>query len=195
MSANSAQSTGSCVLLLSLRKNDYFDKKYDGLLSELRARAYVAEATHVARATRFLPTTKPSGVLVTDPAITDKDYAGLMNRLLAYVHEGGTVVFCCDFGNGDSKEINRLFQGKLNLCWATVGEKTDEVVRRLCGLRDLNAPDLASYYEVSAMFLVKVDEEDIVYESGETLCKPFPERQVSSANTKVGEGWMGRLCR
>ena len=84
-------SQDSTVLLVSLEKESFLDEIIGTLLTTLRAKATIIEAKSAIEVHEALQS-NPTGVLVTDAAITDAKHRPTAHALAHYAQSGGTVV-------------------------------------------------------------------------------------------------------
>ena len=74
------------IALLSLEKQPWLDEMYTSLFSALRTKAYISEITTQKDADEmFASSEKPEVVLVTDAALTTKEFSKQRDAAVQYV--------------------------------------------------------------------------------------------------------------
>ncbi|KAK0950160.1 hypothetical protein LTR91_025874 [Friedmanniomyces endolithicus] len=166
------------IVLLSLAKQPWFDESYTPLLSLLKSKADVTEATDRDEAYDLLtlanPTaTIPAIILATDQALTEPKYTTLQRKAADYVrHHGSTLIFMALFSSfARPPNIKTPFQA-FGLPWGLVPS-----------------------YSQKALHLANVERGDVVYlpsAASRTRSMVFAPHAVDTAQTPAVLGACGR---
>jgi hypothetical protein len=103
-------------LLLSLEKESWIDEQLGPLLAELKALAYMGEITEAEDASRmFGAPGRPDTILVTDAALTSREFFDQRDMAIDYVRNGGgTLILMGVFSSfarfPDIKEMFEAFK-------------------------------------------------------------------------------------
>ncbi|KAF8491928.1 hypothetical protein JB92DRAFT_3004887 [Gautieria morchelliformis] len=175
------------ILLLSLKKQPFFDQMYSGLLSALVSRADVREAT------AGLPQISPSqysAIFVTDEAISERKYAEVHSRLVDYARAGGVVVIgglfssCVVLGDFDAHFL------AWGLSWKKAGYR-----RSTCALNPATHPGFRSNkglpisYSMKVLSLKGAALGDIMYKRTDD----DETNEGAVTYTRVGDGYLGYI--
>jgi hypothetical protein len=174
------------ILLLSLKKQPFFDKMYSGLLSALVSRADVLEATI------GLPQISPSkysAIFVTDEAISERNHAETLSRIVEYARAGGVVVIgglfssCVVLGDLDAHFL------AWGLSWKKAGYR-----RSTCAVNPAAHPGFRSNrnlpisYSMKVLSLKGVALGDIMYKRTDD-----ETNEGAVTYTRVGDGYLGYI--
>lgn len=182
------------IFMLSLDTPEYFDEVYSNLIDSLASRATIQRSSNPATAIRYLSSTSPTAVLITDPAIVNAKHAQVLEKVKTYTDNGGRTVISGVFNSFVPPMALEAFFAGWNLSWAY------EVYQRTtCQLNsdvhDLNSSGLASSYSLKAIFLKHVASHDRVYaptSSSVVESRVFSATSVDLTPTPVAFASIGR---
>ncbi|KAK1023810.1 hypothetical protein LTS16_024566 [Friedmanniomyces endolithicus] len=188
------------IVLLSLAKQPWFDESYTPLLSLLKSKADVTEATDRDEAYDLLtlanPTaTIPAIILATDQALTEPKYTTLQRKAADYVrHHGSTLIFMALFSSfARPPNIKTPFQA-FGLPWVSGDyHRTDFLVNTAA--MHVSTQGLVPSYSQKALHLANVERGDVVYlpsAASRTRSMVFAPHAVDTAQTPAVLGACGR---
>lgn len=163
--------------------------------------ADLTEVTDPEEAIELLTTTTPTAVLATDPALADKEYEKVLNHVLSYVRNGGTIVFGCMFSSFISpNRQTRFFQRKFGFPWET-GSYHRTTVHLNQNMSKVDKDLLPATYSQKAVFLKHVHPDDAMYRpDSESVLESlvFSPDPVDTSKTPVafktlGQGRVGYI--
>jgi hypothetical protein len=172
-------------------------------------KATVKRAKTFAGALRYLEQNTPNGIVVTDAGVVARSPAEvrecreISDRLVTYVHNGGTVIFSFVFSSHVSPaQMNKFWQETWNLPWkfGDYHRTTFHLNRDALKLDDGVVEKLQAAYSQKAVHLKGVAREHAWYLPGTdstTQTFVFPTapiqnmEQTPMAFAKVGEGFVG----
>ena len=106
------------IFLLSLAYKTFFDNTYATLIDGLNKSAQLKRAKSSNGAIRYLEANNPNAILVTDEGLTVMEYRAVVEKLLAYVRNGGLVIIGFHFPNFAILDaIDKFFNEGLELPW------------------------------------------------------------------------------
>lgn len=108
------------VIIISLGQSGFFKNMCRSLLTALRERADVLEATTVETAIEHLglPTAEIAAVLVGDPDVILPKFVKVASKMVKFARDGGTLIFgglCSSFGGPD--DFDKFFERIMSLPW------------------------------------------------------------------------------
>ena len=116
------------IFLLSLDNLPGFDESYEKLINAIADRGKVQRSTTTGSAVRYLTDNSPSAVIITDAGITEKANREVLEKLKAYISNGGTAIFGCNFSSFISPpNMEKLWSLAFDLPWKA-GDYTREEV-------------------------------------------------------------------
>lgn len=95
------------VLLLSLENQDFFAEIHTHVLTALQDKLEVVQALRHQDALKHLSSPALAGVFVTDPGIVQVKASAVVNKLVAYVKNGGSAVIAGLFSTFDFLSTHR----------------------------------------------------------------------------------------
>lgn len=87
------------ILLLSLNAQSFFDQSYDSLINHLSNASSLKRAKTAAGAIRYLGANNPNVIIVTDEGLVLPENRLVLDKLLAYVQNGGLAIVGLHFPN------------------------------------------------------------------------------------------------
>lgn len=194
------------VLLMSLKKEEYWDEMYSDLVDIISSKATIQRVVKSDAAIRYLTSNVPSSIIVTDAALTktsDRSLNPLRQKLVEYVQQGGTVVLATHFSTFVKPfDMNRWFSSTWNLPWQSGDyHRTTVHLNPGCEMLGGSATTVPASYSQKAVLLKNVDVNAKVYapsdhsrvESQVFRPTPVDTEQAAVAMAKVGEGWLGYI--
>ncbi|KAL1614498.1 hypothetical protein SLS56_012087 [Neofusicoccum ribis] len=179
------------ILMVSLDGQPWFDDMYSSLLSSLHDRARVRRVADASSLLDQLGSDSPAAVLVTDPGITHRKHRQALQKLVEYVSDGGTAVFCGTFSSFiQPSDLTALFRSQFGLPW-----QAGNYCRTTFQLNELAAANLPSSAHLSQMYQTKATHLHGV-EHPSALYLPDddePHTQTSAAWARVKQGWAGYI--
>lgn len=171
------------VLTLCLEYGEMFDDLYSHLISQIKSKAEVEQATTTEDALRMLDQQPPpSVILVADGGITRQ--RKVLERVIGLLREGATVILAACFSSFVSQgEFDRLF-ATIGLPWKRGSYHREVVKLHRDAVGDL-ADRLSPEYSQKALFAANVDRSAIWYAEKET------STEGAVVCTKVMTGTLG----
>ncbi|KIY71250.1 hypothetical protein CYLTODRAFT_369569 [Cylindrobasidium torrendii FP15055 ss-10] len=169
------------ILLLSLENLSFFDEMHTHLLSALRSKTTVMQATSSKDALRLLASPALQGVLCVDPGVTDRKHKQVADALKAYVSQhGGTVLFAGLFSSFITPpDLKKFFSSVWGLRW-----EMGPYNRRVFARRDAELL-AADQYSMKAASLKGIEDGHAVYRD------PYShEVEAPVVRAKVGNGYV-----
>ncbi|KAK3677814.1 hypothetical protein LTR78_002664 [Recurvomyces mirabilis] len=199
--ARDARQSRPNITLLSLEKESFFDEMFSEVTSALRAGANVKEInTKDAARAMFSSQSKPDIILVTDAALTNKEFAPMLDMAVDYVHQGGTLIFMAHFPSfARPPRIKKLFQA-FGSPWQS-GDYHRTTHHLNNSMSRFDTSKLDSAYSQKALHLQNVERADAIYlptASSHTESMVFPDtvgdrRQTPAAFGPCLRGMLGYL--
>ncbi|CZT25083.1 uncharacterized protein RCC_10812 [Ramularia collo-cygni] len=150
------------LVLLSLAKISFFDEQFEPVLNVLKSKANVREITDPAEADAlFLGASRPV-VFTTDAAITKPKYSGQKAAAVAFVRNGGTIVFGGHFASFASPPNMNAFFAAFSLPWKSGDYHRTEVYLN-GSMQQLNHTGLTPRFSQKALNLANVSGNDALY--------------------------------
>ena len=173
------------------------------VISALRSKVRVIQASNVRKALRYLADTNLKGVFVADEGIVEKENAEVLYALIEWVNAGGIAVIGGLFASFISFTEFDGFFNKWGLPW-TMGDYTRMSLVLNPSIHQLSShsANLATSFSMKALHLRGVKAEDIIYvpeededsdpdSDSDVQFRDFPPQNVSVAYTRVGDGFLG----
>ena len=171
------------VLIVSLEDFPPFVEMYKPLLDELNTMATVERATESESVIKGLAGQLPHAVLVSDAGISQ--HPAVYLKLLAYIHNGGTLVFMGNFSSMiRPDEFAELVQAA-GLFWR-FGDYHRTTVYLNNSKQTSPHTSLPPSYSAKAVFLSGVSSKDKWY-----LQRDYHQGQSPVALTNIGKGKIG----
>ncbi|KFH42089.1 hypothetical protein ACRE_072090 [Hapsidospora chrysogenum ATCC 11550] len=196
-----SRETDRRVLMISLRKQSFFDDMYGSLLASLNSKANLRRVDHPDEAIHLL-SSQPSAVLVTDEALSLGENQGVWEAVLQYVRNGGTCVVMGHF-SGFTKPLDyKPFFAKAGLPWDSGSYHRTTLVLNREALSNDKAVRLAPRYSQKALFVKNVAPQDSWYitdDASHTQSHVFAPKsanisgETAVAFASVGNGKLGYL--
>lgn len=181
----------SFVLLLSLENESFFTEILDHVLKALRDKIQVTQALTHQDALKHLSSPALAGVFVIDAGIVRAKSSAVVNKLVAYVKDGGSAVIAGCFSNFvTSLDLNKFFKNAWGLDW-----KYGSYFRTTFSVNPSNElakrnPSLVTSYSMKALHLANISPEMALY-GDYTGATPLKESPAACA--RVGRGLLGYL--
>lgn len=189
------------ILLLSLAYWSAFDDTYTTFIDKLSASAQIKRAKNPNAAIRFLDDNTPKTIVITDQGLNNEENKNVLDRVVSYVRDGGTVVVGFHFPNFTNGDEFEAFFKAFELPWA-YGDyhRTDFGFNPACALPANVLP--ASFPAPYSMKVLHVDkarpeEKMFVPVDGARIQShvfaPVPvsdPTQAAVAGAKIGEGYL-----
>lgn len=105
------------VFLLSLNRQRFFDKDYSSLFNSFAESAAVKRAKTSTAAVRYLDANNPKAILVTDEGLAIPDNMVVLEKVQAYIRNGGLVVVGLHFPGLASMDVFDAFFAGFGLPW------------------------------------------------------------------------------
>ncbi|RPD52547.1 hypothetical protein L226DRAFT_496202 [Lentinus tigrinus ALCF2SS1-7] len=194
------------VLLLSIHKHDWIDETYSQLYRGLMRNAYIAEACDAVDANAaLLDSSPPDAVVVTDAAITEVSYSALLQKLVDYTNNGGTLIFGVNFSTFFPQMKSREFFQRWKLSWSSGDYYRTTFALNPAGVPSpLSSAALVPSFSMKALHLKDVPAECAVYYAtsdshleslvyAPTKITPKQATQTPAAFAPVGKGFLGYI--
>lgn len=152
------------VLLVSLRLESFFDKRYKPLLDEIASKSRLQRVKSATTAIRLLSEKPaPTAVLLTDQALTEPEHAAVWDAALQYIRQGGIVVAMGHLPSFTSPLDLKPFFAKAGLPWEAASyHRTTLSLNRAAVGRSV-ASKLPSEYSQKALAVKNVAPGDVWY--------------------------------
>ncbi|KAI9769772.1 MAG: hypothetical protein M1840_003766 [Geoglossum simile] len=105
------------ILLLSLAFRSFFDEAHSSLIDSLYGSALVKRAKTASGAVKYFEANNPGCILVTDEGLTKTENRAVLDKVVAYVRNGGLVVVGLHFTNFTNMDAFDQFFETLGLPW------------------------------------------------------------------------------
>lgn len=177
------------ILLISLDSQPWFDDMYSNLLGLLYDRTCVRHAGEAMSALDYLRSDEPVAVLVTDPGITHHKHRQVLERLIEYVSDGGTAIFCGLFSSFiQPSDLDAFFCVHFGLPWK-YGHYRRTSFRLNPGVAATMASGtrLPHAVEPKAVHLSGVKQHAALFVPRDDEC----HTQTAVAWASVKQGWVG----
>ncbi|KAK2879543.1 hypothetical protein FQN49_000763 [Arthroderma sp. PD_2] len=203
--ASQAPATGMatskpCIFLLSLETESFFEEIYKKLLDGLLSKAKVQRATKPAPTIKYLSENTPNATLITDPSITETRYSAVLEKVITYARNGGTVIFGGLFSTFVTPDrLDRFFDFSWGIPWK-YGDYHRTTVYVNVHCQGMETKGLPASYSQKAVFLKNVSPECAVYsptKNSVTESLVFASQPVGDLSQKpvvfaaYGQGWVG----
>ncbi|KAF8801413.1 hypothetical protein BYT27DRAFT_7174103 [Phlegmacium glaucopus] len=182
------------VLLLSFENEDFFAEIHAHVLTALRDKLQVIQALTHRDALKHLSSPGLAGVFVTDPGIVHANASAVVNKLVAYVKNGGSAVFGgCLSTFVIPTDLNRFFKNAWGLDW-----KQGSYFRTTFTLNPSNElakrnPSMATSYSMKAVHIACISPEMALYAQREDSNHASPRTEAPAVCTRVGRGLVSFL--
>jgi hypothetical protein len=121
------------LILLSLFKQPFFDEQFERVLQVLKSKAEIQEIEITEEADALLAGPTRPIIFATDAALTEPEYSRQKDAAVAFVRNGGTIIFGGHFsGFASPPKLNAFFTA-FSLPWKS-GEYHRTVVHLNTGL-------------------------------------------------------------
>ncbi|KAH8589357.1 hypothetical protein B0O99DRAFT_337419 [Bisporella sp. PMI_857] len=188
--------------LLSLCYKDFVDKTYSSLFQALSAAGHVTRAQTKSGALQYLNRRIPSAILATDEGLTLPENKPVLDKVIAYVKNGGLVILGLHLPNFATwKSIDKLF-ADFDIPWKTGDYASDTFeLHKFCMLeRGMEKKSLPAEYSMKAVHVRNARPSEKIY----VRAKPPDEDedllisldmhvgycQAAIVGTKVGSGFL-----
>jgi len=182
------------VLLLSLENEGFFVEMYAHVLTALRDKLQVIQALTHQDALKHLSSPGLAGVFVTDPGIVRANASAVVDKLVAYVKNGGSAAFAGLFSSFVTPaDLNKFFKNAWGLDWKQGSYfRTTFVVNPSNELAKRN-PSVATSYSMKAAHVACISPEMALYAQHEDFSHASPLTEAPAVCTRVGRGFLSYL--
>ena len=175
---------------------------YSNLLSALKTRASVSEATNPSELASIVSTVKPTVILITTAEPAERKYSAIRNRLVDYARAGGTVIFCGMFSSFiRPPRMDEMWITDWNLPWK-FGDyhRTTFSLNPSCTQKLQNLSGMPKSYNMKAVHIEGATREAAVYvttEESKLHSNVWAARSVHDTTqapvlfTSIGSGYVG----
>lgn len=189
------------IIFLSLEKQPWLDEMYKSQFDALRAKADVTEITSPAATNDiFSKPEKPSIVIATDAALTNKEFRKQLNLAIDFVRsDGGTFIFAGVFPSFASPPDIKTMFSAFELPWTSGAyHRTEFSINSACV--SVKTTYLIPRYSQKALHLANVQPVEAIYlptassVTQSMVFAPAPiedRRQTPAAFGKCGNGMVG----
>lgn len=189
------------VLAISLANRSFFEELQGSLLTKIKASsAYQCVEDGQSAKRVLLEDPPPNAVLITDEAVTLKEYASVWDAVLKYIRQGGTAVIMGIFSGFVNPRSLKDFFATAGLEWesSSYHRTTLKLNAQLVGMNV--ASKLLPEYSQKAVFLKNAKTSEAWYvtdENSVTESSVFPGRDAHMAGespvllASVGQGKLG----
>ena len=194
------------VLFLSLHKDDWLDEVYSQLYRALARNAYLSEVCDpVDAAAALVSASLPNVVVVSDAALADKDHSAILEKLVEYTNNGGTLIFAMSFSSFFPMGRAREFFQRWGLSWDAGDYHRTTVGLNPAGVpHPLSVTALFPSFSMKALHLKNVSPEcSVYYPTPESRIeshvfppdkiRPEQATQTPAAFAPVGRGFLGYI--
>lgn len=124
------------VLLLCLALQGFLDESYSSLFDKLAKSARLRRAKTADAAIRYLSANNPKVIIITDEGLTDQANAGVLEKVVGYVRDGGLAVVGLHFPTFVTMgAFDDFFGGAFGLPWKHGDyHRTDFKLNSTCAL-------------------------------------------------------------
>ncbi|KAM5432971.1 hypothetical protein McanMca71_006533 [Microsporum canis] len=151
------------VFLLSLETEAFFEDMYKDLLNGLLSKAKVQRAKKADATLRYLSENTPDAIFATDPALLKPKYSAVLDKVISYVRDGGTIVLGGHFSSfAKPDHLKRFFEFSWGLPWQS-GYYHRTTVHVNVNCQGLETRGLPASYSQKALFLKNVPPEGRLY--------------------------------
>lgn len=106
------------ILLLSLAYQSFLDEIYSSLIDKLSSGSSLKRAKTAAGAIRFLDGHNPKAIIITDEGLTERSNRQVLQKVVAYVKNGGLAIIGLHFPNFVRMDaMENFFSGAFQLPW------------------------------------------------------------------------------
>ena len=106
------------ILFLSLAFRDFLDDTYSPLIKTLEESTKLRRAKSSSDAIRYLETSTPKAILVTDEGLTETTNGAVLEKVQSYVKNGGLVIFGLHFPNFTRMDVfDKFWPDGFGLPW------------------------------------------------------------------------------
>lgn len=126
------------ILLLSLAYQSFLDEIYSSLIDKLSNGSSLKRAKTAAGAIRFLEEHNPKAIIITDEGLTERSNRQVLQKVVAYVKNGGLAIIGLHFPNFVRMDaMENFFAGAFQLPWKRGDyHRTDFELNPSCALPD-----------------------------------------------------------
>ncbi|ESK85254.1 transcription factor [Moniliophthora roreri MCA 2997] len=175
------------ILVISLGDEDIYNSERQLLFNRLDRESRVIRASTATVALQNLSSPDLIGVLINEPSIANiASYADVLNRVIAFAKDGGTVVFGGSFSSLASARLHDEFwQAKMGIKW-TCGSYRKGVVNIVRKHEMFSACSwLQSGFTMHAAHLKFADQNSALY------CGNDNTNEAAVLRTRYGQGYVG----
>lgn len=179
------------ILLLSLENFSFFDEIHTHLLSGLRSKTRVEQASTANDATKFLSSPNLKAVLVVDPGITSAKHSRVSQSLHKFVHDGGIAVFAGLFSSFISPpDMKKFWSTPWNLSWQMGSYGRRDFDLQSSAVAGMGENSLTVSYSMKAVSLQGIEKKHAVYLESENSGNGL---EAPVVRARVGKGYLGYL--